>query len=425
VTIKTAASLLGCTLISYLTLGQTTDANDFVVLVNGDTIKGKIAGTAWNINPESITFTHQGIKSTYTPQTIRQFRTASGAYYVSKIVEIDKTEHRTTAIARASITTVQVETAAVFLEVLLEGHFDLYALRKNGKNHYFLKSHDGHTSELIQRKLWSNELKQVVTQSLYRDVLASYASSCAKLAGKASKLYFNSTSLVKFVKDLNGCSGQPNTYELKIEKISLAVSLGAGASASKIKFVRGPQSTNYNLVGATKGTYPMSIDPFASLKVNVIVPKTQKRWSGFVDFAYKSINTTSTANNDLKVYYFKLSVGPQYTWQSSRLKPFVSLGVFQGFPLYYYIENLEESKNAQGTTVTQGTLLDKKGVGSFRGVEQGYFFTTGLHVAKRVGAEIRLERSNGVSVWPGITSPVVSAYVLFTYQFGRSNRELN
>ncbi len=396
--------LLSVTLLYSHIIVHGKSKDGWLVLNNGDTLRGQITEQNWSINPSSIEFSVEtGKSSIYTTDDLLSFGLANGSRYIKRKTDIDKSEHRSDQVAKKGIKDIVIQTEQVFLKVLIDGHYDLLLLKdKNGKSHFFIESTDYKLKELIVRKIWSSELNQVIVQNLYTAELTNLAMGCDGLSNNTNKIIYKTKELVAFVKKINACKGFGIEYESEVGETIVSISVVGGASSSKIKFESSTISNNL-----TNGNYPVSVNGYGGLKVNLTFPQNNKRWSLFAETAYKAINTTSKFDYELRVNYLKISMGPQFTFQSTKSKIFLSGALFIGVPLSHKIDGLS-------STVVYKT--GTKTIDGFRKLEQGVFIGIGSNVTKKIKTEVRFESSSGVSAYLAISSPVKSAYVLLSYQ---------
>lgn len=119
--------------------GQENFLPGYIIDLKGDTTKGFIDYRNWDKNPKDVVFRNDtdGIKSTYKPLDIREFRVLD-ELYEGAIVEIETSPVLTAKLKPDPELYFAIDTT--FLQTVIRGTKSLYYLKdRTGKSHFYTK----------------------------------------------------------------------------------------------------------------------------------------------------------------------------------------------------------------------------------------------------------------------------------------------
>jgi hypothetical protein len=236
----------------------------YVVLKNGDTLRGEIDYRNWEVNPLKIQFQRSGTVTNYTPSDLRSFEITDADVYVSKIVTKDMRPVYISAISAGFNIEVSdsIVIDTVFLRRLVNGaHFWLYQLIDRKEHYYIQQAANDKIEELVYRSNIDERTGNLAVQNQYKNQLAAFSAGnnfTDVVLGKISKSHYAETDLVQIVRLLNG-EDLTATENSKSGKRNL-VFVTAGAGITYFNF-----SFNGDLDKWNKLNFPGSIAPVATI----------------------------------------------------------------------------------------------------------------------------------------------------------------
>jgi hypothetical protein len=168
-------------------LSQTDFKPGFIISKNDDTTYGLIDARGSIRNAKICNF-KKDINSdiiAYKPSNLSGYRFIDGKYYISK--EITKDNQR----------------EKVFLEFLIHGKADIYYLRDENNEHYYLQKLGDSIIELktTEHEVIKDNRSYIITNKKYIGVLKSKLSDVPSLGPKIENTQLNSKSLISLAKD--------------------------------------------------------------------------------------------------------------------------------------------------------------------------------------------------------------------------------
>ena len=225
--------------------GQENFLPGYIIDLKGDTTKGFIDYRNWDKNPKDVVFRNDtdGIKSTYKPLDIREFRVLD-ELYESAIVEIETSPVLTAKLKPDPELYFAIDTT--FLQTVIRGTKSLYYLKdRTGKSHFYTK--DSLFRLLIYKRYFKVvEGKNGVAENrTFLGQLINYLEDCPDIQKKIKNTGYNRQSLEKLFSDCyniknmpvsNGFEKTEINFQNKTEKVKLEVGLHAGMTSTSISF---------------------------------------------------------------------------------------------------------------------------------------------------------------------------------------------
>ena len=391
----------------------------YVVDINNDTIKGTIDYRNWDKTPRAIVFKGLSDQSAtkYTANTIKSFSVA-GERYVTGIVTIDKSGYRESELTETE--TLQYKTDTVFLLVLVEGSKSLYYLKDENTKMYFFISQNGifETLELIKYLEKGDGAYYSQTKEKFKGQLNYYLQDCPSSQKRILNVSYTKNDLIKLFNEYYKCTQKEILYQREFEKIRVEFGITGGLSITKIEFF----GHDY-FQPLIDSDYPLSKNFALGGSFSIIFPRSQDRWSIRNELLYTSykVNGFNLDSNDPNIYtktyssigysYIKLNNLLRFKYPVRKLFFFVDGGFSNGIVVSETNRLRIESHifSVYNTMDTEAFINSKKW-------ERGYIVGLGTEL-KKLSFEFRYEKTDGMSTYALLSSPVKRYYFILSYRF--------
>lgn len=383
----------------------------FVILNNGDTVKGSIhykaTGTAvlctFRAGP---TF----VPTDYNPYELAAFRFDDGKFFVSRMIESEPGPKK------------------VFLEFLLKGKLNLYYMR-DGSDHYYIEKENGRLIELTEKEKIQIGAggTQTVRPSQFEGKLRSVMADCPAIYPEINRTGLNHSSLIRLGKDYHEMvctTEQCIVFERQKKPFRISVGLLVGYTFNRLKFgsqktreQNGEPTADYGqqLVtgfspGMAAGARLEFVNIFSTFEhVSVIVDFEMQRYSQYRltatgetdqvhyegnDYwlsSYPNIVYIKNLDVDIKTWMLKVPLRIRYTFRSGSVRPYLSAGVMnmltvsqnEEFQLLRFTEEYGKSVPSYhfGLTLAAGSRI-RIGQDLSIFVEGGYDYTQNYNVTQ-------------------------------------------
>lgn len=357
--ISLALSFLILTCIT--SLAQGSFQNGYIVINNGDTLRGAID---YNITRKGK---HRLIKLIDNAGSDKELRhdlvqlvyfNETNENFYNRVVDLDKKSIQTNKLQSNSAKLIERDT--VLLKLLVDGNVRLYQyMDENGKEH-FLYEKDGVALELNYIRYYMPATTnpeegaakdQVASTTIrefkeYKQQLANLTRDCSALQLKSASL--TEKSLIKFFSKYNSCS-KNLTYVYK-NKVKTSVSAMLGLANSHFKYAGNDEYNNSLFVTnlTTAGTYRYK-------PVNDLLFGINMKFKKAIQSKYLGLNIVYQAGNYLhaggadgydskttKDFYFKfgnLTTMVDYNFRLYKYSPRVSQYFSAGIGINYLLSN--------------------------------------------------------------------------------------
>lgn len=391
----------------------------YVVDIQKDTIKGLIDYQNWDKTPKAIVFkTVSDSKETiYTPNNIQSFSVA-GERYISGIVTIDESAYRDNELSESE--KPRYKTEKVFLQILINGEKTLYYLKdENLKVHFFI-GQNGIYETLVFIKYLNNIGGDsfIQTKEIFKGQLNIYLQDCPSIQKKISNVSYSKDDLTRLFKEYYKCTQKEILYQPELEKIKAEVGILAGLSLTKLKFI----GTDDYFISLINTEYPWAKNFTAGGFINIVLPRKKGKWSinnelMFTSYKVSGMNKDSYNTNiytntysSIGYSYFTINNLLKLKFPVNKIFLYINGGFSNGITIsetnylrveshVYSVNSISESKLNNARKWERGLLL---GLGSdFR----------------NLSIELRFERSDGMSSYLELTSPVIRCFCILGYKF--------
>lgn len=419
---KTIFTTLFC-LLTVSAFAQKNFVKGYYITTAGDTVQSYIDDKNWVRNPKQIRVAQSPESSTFktlSTSEINGFGLATGDVFVREVVQIDKSPVRVNMMKVDSAPLIVTDT--VFLRVLVRGKLNLLFIEdENAKEHFYIQKQEGGQPEelAIYRSLvMQNGTKMLSKIEAFRELLSRHMQGCPEATKHIASVPLKAAPLTRLFAEYNACFSSPEEFYLAPkEKVVFKVGAVAGLMPTNLK-IKYSKDTKYAL---TPGDLSQSYT--FGLSVNAVLPRANGQWSIYNEIAWKNYHAneefeeTDYFNDyrrekiDFKMGYLGLNTMLRYQLQSPTLKPFISVGVANNWNI--------SNNNFNVSYTRSNTIEDTKNepfLKYIRRFEQAILFGAGVEI-KKVRAEIRMERGNGMSPYTTPTTPRNSVNILLGYTF--------
>jgi len=322
------------TLVAYPTFSQENYLSGYVILSGGDTIHGYIDYRNWRINPDKISFKKELSDNNiiYTPLSCKGF-SVQDEKYESGIISTELSPTNTSELNDNSELIIKTDTT--FLQTIIQGKKSLYYfLNNSGKEQFYIKKDTAFELLVYKKYLKSrNQGKIIIENKKYIGQLLIYLNDCPSIQSEINNLEYRRKSMQKLFHTYYECTKLTLDFEKKIEKVSTEFGVLAGFS-----FI--PENNNSN--ASDKYHSEMSLNMTFGVSLNIILPRTQKRWSFYNELvfapynsdihqvSYKEENVYTITDYKGKIMMLKMNNNIRYQYPFGKASAYAYFGVSNG-----------------------------------------------------------------------------------------------
>lgn len=392
----------------------------YVIDNHKDTIRGFIDYRNWNITPEEIVFksVSDSTVTIYTPGNVQGFN-VEGERYLSEIVTIDESPFRDNELSESAMP--QNRTDSVFLQILIDGPLSLYYLKdRNARVHFFIGK-NGICETLFRHSYFSyaGGAKQIKTDEKYKGQLVVYFQDCPSIQKKIYSVTYSKKDLINLFKEYYEYTQNKILYQSGSEKIKSEFGFFAGLCQANLKFIGSDDFKSIINAG-----YPSSSNITFGGFYNIILPRTKSRWSinnelmfesykvkGFFMEYFQDLNIYTESYSSIGCSYIALNNFLKYKHPVNKMFLFIEGGISNGIAISKtnYMKEVEHIYSATNTHEYLALANPRK-------IETGYILGLGSNF-RNFSCELRIEKSNGMSTYMRLASPVLRYYLILGYKF--------
>lgn len=368
--------------ISQVIYSQSDFREGFIINLNRDTTAGLIKYKEGNAGYSDCQFKEPGSNNivTYPAADIIGYGFRNDRYFESKKID-----------------TAKISSQFVFLEVLVHGKVSLY---KYDKVFYVEKTEYG-LLNLSNKSVESTvDGRTVMTQSgNYHGVLNLLLSDSPEMSSRVPRTAFSEKSLTDLIEKYNkSMNSEVVVYKENKPWVHARFGVTGGFISSKITLEAS------NGLFDHLGPFKRSGSPIFGVSFELLLPRTNERWSLHSDFLFtKSVNEsynvrtlTGTPTKNwvtIDLTHLKIPVGLRYTFQGEKVSTFINAGLSESFTLSSSTNWIQTAYNI--------TLVDNKEALEISKTQPGFWGGLGLmtSVGKGMNAyiEFRYEKTDGVN----------------------------
>ncbi len=390
----------------------------YFVRVNGDTVKGFIDYRNWDRNPEKVFFkeTVEGERSTYFPLQIKSFGVMDESYE-SAVVQ---TEVSPSDISNLNYSrNLEIKTDTAFLQAVVKGRKSLYYNKtRSGIEQYYIWQDTAFNLLIYKKYLMEQDGRQVIVENkTWLGQLTLYLNDCPSLPKMLKNLDYQKYSLEKLFLDYYAYSQSPVKFHTKTETVHAQFGVLAGVSSTTLKI----EGDNYNYL--VKAGYKSSVNFSGGLFLNLVLPRSQGKWSIYNELLYTSYqvsgsytsysNTTEyiIIHTTLGYTYLKLNTMVRFKYPFGKFFVFVNGGLSNGLVI-----NEKNYARVDSKLMNQVDVYEAKALNDTRKYEIGYVVGAGAGFWK-FSLDFRYERANGITVYSILGSHTDRFYCFLGYRF--------
>lgn len=381
--------------------GQENFMKGYIITNDKDTVQGLIDYRNWPINPDEIVF-KQSInseKTRYKPLEINSFF-VNNEHYVAATVDVEIIRPE---IGRSPyIHEFDSYEVTTFLKTVIEGYVSLYHYKSNSiyEQYYLYKN------EKFNRLIYRKYLKEgekgkeyLFEDNAYRKQLYNHLSDCPSIKDALPRTRFNRNSLVNILTKYHQCINKVPSFKMVKEKTTFDIGVIGGATITQLRF----NSSLYSLRYLTENDFPTSISYSAGVFLEIILPRSQRKWSLLNEFMVSNYKVNGLFQDDIALYiyskhdvefdltYFKLYTSLRYSYPMNKSQLFINVGLGNGF--------LQVNTNNEDIYIKRHTFdstEQKEALESVRPVENNIVLGAGWKF-NRISVELRGEIGNGIA----------------------------
>lgn len=405
-------------LISQTSFAQENFLPGYIISLKGDTLKGFIDYRNWDKNPNKIYFQNKlgSEKINYTPTNIKQFN-VKDEIYVSAIVKAEVSPVEIDALEFDSELKIKIDTT--FLQTMFQGTKCLYYYKNhNGRENFYIKQDT--TFDLLVYKKYvdkQDDGNAIRENGLFINQLSHYLQSCPSIQVKLADTKYSKKSLERLFSYYYDYTKFEKSFQKKTEKLAVEIGALAGISVTRLKFHGDAFAYLVN------GNYPSSSNFSTGLFLNIILPRTQRKWSINNELVFTSYKMNGYYNdykndNQYTLYYTKLGYSYlkmynmlRFTLPIQSLFCYLNAGISNGI-----VVSESNYLKQEATFYTTKTIEESKALNDSRKHEQGYILGIGIKYKKYL-LDIKYEKGNGMSENTALNSSTDTYYFLLGYRF--------
>lgn len=416
--IRQIITLIFTVLIAQTSISQENYESGYLINLNGDTIHGFIDYRNWERNPDKIFFKESTdhIRSIYHPTTIQSF-SVSDEIYESAIINTE--ENPINAYDSVPNEGYYFANDTTFLQALIKGKKSLYFYKnKRGEDKFYIKT-DTSYEYLVYKKYLHRSDGQTgyVENKKFVGQLLIYLQDCPTIQSKLKKTEYRKKSLLNLFHAYYDCTKVEIGFQKKTEKAIAEIGITAGISLTSLMF----RSEGFDyLVNADFG---LSTNFSAGLFADVILPRSQGKWSIYNELLYTTYlvtgryenyfhaNRYTIYNTEIGYSYLKIINMLRFKYPIGNYFLYINAGMSNGIAVSETNVSRAESKFFDIQNVIEAPALEDT-----RKYEQGFIVGLGTKF-KKYSLDIRYEIGNGMSQLTSLNSSTKRYYFLFGYRF--------
>jgi len=391
-----------------------------IIALNGDSIHGFILNENWNRNPDQVQFKEsmEATEKIYISTEIYGFQVAEDIYH-GGIVNINKASERTEHLELKANITLEPET--LFVKALVLGPKNLFFVKDNkGKEHFFFKENNQFVT--LEYKKYLKKDKKDGTETIaknerYKGQLLLYLEECPQLKAQIYRAPYKLNPLKKIIEGYYDCQNTNTSYTERPEGARYEFGAVGGISIAAANF------SGDGFDHLSENDFSGSLKPSLGMFFDILFPRNHHRLSLYNELLYSSylfdVSTMDQSNEDSYVKqnikigydYLKLNNMIRYRFPLNTIQLFINGGISNSL-LISETNEFHEEKKYYSNFYTK----DENAINETRKYEQSWIVGAGAQYEK-CGIEYRYERSNGMSVYSGLSSNVKRHYFLFSYRF--------
>jgi hypothetical protein len=384
----------------------------YVILKNGDSLRGQIDNRDWSINPRSIHFRPDESQTRdYTTADLQGFG-VGGDEYKSGTAKLYPYSTDVAVLTSEQYNPAPYEKT-VFFRGLVKGRLNLYFYKDSTNvDYFFVGRADGGlqqlrlTSTVYER----NGLEQYSLTEVYKNQLTALMNDCTPSARHITRTGYNETALRMLVFSYDHCGEDTaeNRMANRNGRLHLYPVMGYFNNQVSIK------STAYDMSQVRFSSYG-SVAAGAGLIYTQARNREQFSFGAELLFHHMSSQSPRFSENNftsiddrLDYNILDLNLLFRYTYPRGRVRPFIEMGLANSV-VFSNTSTRSEYDNFDNSVVRSPFLQ-----GAFQTYQPALLLGAGIRAA-RWNLEGRLAKSHGMSDREDVSSPTTTLYFLVSY----------
>lgn len=290
---------------------QTNFLPGYIITLENDTLHGLIDYRGDTRNARRCDFREKATDPVreFLPDEIKGYRFSDSKCYVSQWVTIDSLR------------------TPVFLEILVDGIYDLFFLNDGRNDHYFIANKEGQITELTNKVSYvrKSDREYAIQQKKYIGILKVVFADCRQLDPMINSAKLDHRSLIAIAKKYHEyvCDGEKCIiYQKKVPTVK--ISWGAFMAYNISVFSLG-ENTLFEVSKTDASRFPT-----AGVLLNTSLPKASEKLSFQLSCEYGRAYfhntrypplTSNFEEIHLHTSILKTKAGFKYTWPKGKLRP--------------------------------------------------------------------------------------------------------
>ncbi len=314
---------------------------------------------------------------------------------------------------------IKLEKTFTFLQTLVQGSRSLYYLfDQQGIDQFYIWQDSAYQLLIQKRFLEKQRTRRVISENrTFVRQLKAYLSDCPTINEKLKNIKYSKYELEKLFLHYYECTSSEMAFYKQAEKLSLEAGILSGISLTSLKFI-----DEENAPSLTKANYSRSTDIAAGVFLDIILPRSSKKWIIRNEITYSSYdvsgrysiiideNNYQYIDTEFGYTYLKMNNMLRYRYPT-KLALFANVGFSNGWAI-------QETNYARQETILDGAekIVEDKALAETRIFEQGLLAGLGVQ-HNNLSFEIRYERGNGMDIYSPLKSLTQRWYLLLGYRF--------
>ncbi len=419
-------SLLFLAFISHTTYSQVNFKQGYVITLAGDTIHGFIDYRNWAANPEKISFKENSDSKNvyYTPLDIRSFSVLD-ELYESAIVETEISPSNIQNLDFGS--ELKLETDTAFLQAMIIGEISLYYyFNSYGNSQFYVKTDS--LLELLAYKKYTKIVKventtletkatKILENTRYIGQLMHYLNDCPNIKSMIENTKYTKKSMLELFDYYYNCTHSKLDFKKSTEKARTEFGIVVGLSLTSLSFNGSIRPDLYD------ADFQPSTNFSAGLSLNLVIPRTNSKWSIYNELAFSSYmvdghhlnydnaNKYTVTKTSIGYSYLKMVNMARFIYPINHFSFFLNAGLSNGFGF-----NETNYQQQEITLYTTYRVEEVKALMETRKFEYGYLLGVGSKY-RRYSFEFRYEIGFGMSEYINLEAKTRKLFFLFGYNF--------
>jgi len=425
--LKKLSIIVAFVLVSTSLFSQENFLKGYIIIQNGDTVRGFIDYRNWSKNPQKINFktTVKDEPQFFSPLEIKEF-VVKDEIYKGAIVKVENSNIKTLS----NTLTLSFRTDTVFLQAFFQGPKSLYYYKDNfDQDNFYI--YNNSQFELLEFKKYIKMDEAghefLLTNKRFIGQLRFYLNDCPDIDSKLKQFPYEPKSMTNLFKYYYSKMKTEKFTTRTHETIKTEFGVVIGINMIDLRFL-----TNKAVFDPLpKAKFDNSISPIGGLSVNFVLPRNNGKWSIYNELIYSRYNTNAvynkfTSNENYEIHHYnadysyaKINNMVRYKYPIGKMNVFANAGVSYGLIVAEMnSDSINRRYNGTSTSFVQKLIANSPSDNSFNSkkIELGFLVGLGANY-KNIFTELRLEAGTGFSPYLALNITATRYIFLVGYRF--------